>query len=972
MAAASGVRLGSATPFVGRDDLVSTVVDVLDEPRAFLLVEGEAGIGKTRLLQECLATAGLRERGVVIAACPPGQEPRPPLGPVVDGIRQCGRGVAGVRLSPLAGALRPLFPEWAADLPPRPEPLDEPAARRHRLFAALTEVIERLGVDVLVVEDAHWADDVTLEWLLTLSGRRLSLVVTYRPQEVLDGSMLRRLMSWRPIGTMPVRLSLKLFTPTQTGELVVAIAGPERARQEFVLALHEHTDGLPLAVVEILQLLQDHPDARADEWSREMLVGLQVPPTVRDSVLERFERLALDARAVLQAAAVLGAPATAELLAEVAGVAGLAETAGLGGALASGLLQDSGSDQFEFRHALDAKTVGEATPAPQRRRLHQRAAHALRQLDPRPVARLSRHFREAGDLANWSGYAQESADLAMASGDDRTAIKVLHELLTTVEWPVAEQVLLARKLGDTAAFGSVTLGDLGPLVVQSLRNVLAIGDLASPDRGEIRFVLARVLRQERQMQAAATEIEAAIPDLGHDASLAGRAMLILAVMVHPDWTMDRHLEWVGRATELEPRITSPEAGLRFTINRAAALLVLGEEDGWRVADKLPTSAPALREQRMIAGGLLNSARMAILWGHFERAREYLDIALTQLRDTGHHRGVCTARAALLVLDWYTGDWQDIAETATQLRESTDSPTTTIYWVRWIEGLLRLAGGDRAEAHQALTALNAQRDHLDPALVVPSGGLARLHLAGGAADKAVAVTGPEIELIERKGVWLWATDIAPVHVQALAALGRLDRAGELVERFARWEKDRHVPAAAAALCTCEATLAEGRGDHDEAAELFAEAARAWAALPRPYDQLLALERQGHSLLAAGKWDDALTVLSDAQAQLRQLGARWDADRVAHVLRQHKVEVPVASRRGRRGYGDELSPRELQVVALVAEGMTNRQVGKALHVSQKTIELHVTSAMRKLKVNSRTQLAITATRAGLVTLEPDGCY
>lgn len=970
MAAASGVRLGSATPFVGRDDLVSTVVGVLDEPGAFLLVEGEAGIGKTRLLRECLATAGLRERGVVVAVCPPMEQY--PLGPVVDGIRRYGRGIAGVRLSPLAGALRPLLPEWAADLPPRPEPLDDPRATRHRLFAALTEVIERLGVDVLVVEDAHWADDVTLEWLLTLRVRDLSLMVTYRPQEVPDGSMLRRLMSWRPVGATPARLSLRLFTPAQTGELVAAIAGPERASQEFVLALHERTGGLPLAVVEVLQLLQDRQDARDDEWSRETLLRLQVPQTVRDSVLDRFERLDLDARAVLQAAAVLGAPATAALLTEVAGLAqtsGLAQTPGLGGALASGLLQDGGSDQFEFRHALDAQTVGEGILAPQRRGLHQRAAHALRRLDPRPVARLSRHFREAGDVANWTGYAQEFADLAMASGDDRTAIMVLHELLTAVERPVSEGVRLARKLGETAAFGSVTLGELGPQVVQSLRDVLALGDLAPPDRGEIRFLLGRVLRQERQMRAAATEIEAAIPDLEHDAAQTGRALLILAMMVHPDWTLDRHLEWIDRATELEPSITSPEAGLRFTINRAAVLLVFGEEEGWRVADKLPTSAPTLRERQMIAGGLLNSARMAILWGHFDRAREYLDIALTQLRDTGQHRGMCTARAAALALDWYTGNWQGIAETATRLRESTDSPSTTIQGVRWIEGLLHLAGGQRAQAHRELTALNAERD-LDPVLGVPSAGLAWLHLADDAADKAVAVTEPEIELIERKGVWLWATDIAPVHVEALVTSGRLDRAGELVGQFAGWVKDRDVPAAAAALRTCEAMLAQGRGDLGAAAELFAEAARAWAVLPRPYDQQLALERQGRCLLAAKNWVDAFTVLCDVVTQLRQLGARWDADRIAHLLRRHAVHVPMASRRGRRSYGDELSPRELQVVALVTEGLTNRQIGKALHVSPKTIELHVSNAMRKLKVSSRTRLAIAAREAGLVTPELGG--
>jgi DNA-binding CsgD family transcriptional regulator len=363
----------------------------------------------------------------------------------------------------------------------------------------------------------------------------------------------------------------------------------------------------------------------------------------------------------------------------------------------------------------------------------------------------------------------------------------------------------------------------------------------------------------------------------------------------------------------------------------------------------------------------------MLWGRFDRAREYLDLALTELQDTGHQRGLRTARAAALALDWYTGAWQDIAKTAAELCESTDSPAPTLHCVRWVQGLLHLARGARADAGRQLASLNVElssKSPFDP-FAVPSAGLARLHLADDAAAEAVAVTGPDIDLIERKGIWLWAVDLAPVHVEALVTIGHLDRAEELVGQFARWERDRRVPAAAAALRTCQAVLSEGRSEHRDAAALFAEAARAWAALPRPYDELLAMERWGHCLLAAGEQDEALTVLSDAQARLRQLGARWDADRVAYVLRQHGIEVPVTSRRGRRGYGNELSPRELEVVALVTRGMTNRQIGKALFVSPKTIELHVGSAMRKLKVTSRTTLAIAAKEAGLIAPEPDGC-
>src|SRR5690606_31648641 len=117
--------------------------------------------------------------------CPPFRVPFT-LGPLVDAIRQATDQVAGLRLSGLAGTLRPLFPEWAEGLPPAPEPLEDARASRHRLFRALVEVLDRLGVTVLVAEDAHWADEATIEFLLfvvTQPARPMSLVVTYRPED---------------------------------------------------------------------------------------------------------------------------------------------------------------------------------------------------------------------------------------------------------------------------------------------------------------------------------------------------------------------------------------------------------------------------------------------------------------------------------------------------------------------------------------------------------------------------------------------------------------------------------------------------------------------------------------------------------------------------------------------------------------------------------------------------------------------
>src|SRR5690606_29331772 len=129
-------------------------------------------------------------------------------GPLVAALRQSRQEVAGLRLSPLAGALRPLFPAWATDLPPAPEPLSDPKAARHRLFRALADLLTGLEVSALVIEDVHWADVATLEFLLFLASRwqpspvgahpwqtPTSLIVTYRPEDVPPESLLLRLSS---------------------------------------------------------------------------------------------------------------------------------------------------------------------------------------------------------------------------------------------------------------------------------------------------------------------------------------------------------------------------------------------------------------------------------------------------------------------------------------------------------------------------------------------------------------------------------------------------------------------------------------------------------------------------------------------------------------------------------------------------------------------------------------------------------
>jgi predicted ATPase len=322
---------------VGRGRELTALCGALSRQPAVVLVEGEAGIGKSRLVREFLTSPDAQRHRSLVAVCPPFRQPYT-LGAVVDALRQATDSVAGLGLSALAGALRPLFPEWAADLPPMPEPVEDATASRHRLFRALVELLDCLEIALLVVEDVHWADDATLEFLLFLVSRQpqqVNLVVSYRPEDVAADSLLLRLTSRIPVDATALRLTLEPLDVTETEGLVSSMFSGAHVSMQFAAFLHQHTGGIPLAVEESVRLMYDRADlARRDgAWVRHRLENIVVPPTIRDAVLERARRLDPDAHLVVRSGAVIAEPADDVTLLAVTGLpdgrgqAGLAEAA---------------------------------------------------------------------------------------------------------------------------------------------------------------------------------------------------------------------------------------------------------------------------------------------------------------------------------------------------------------------------------------------------------------------------------------------------------------------------------------------------------------------------------------------------------------------------------------------------------------------------------------------------------------------
>jgi DNA-binding CsgD family transcriptional regulator len=956
----------AAPAFVGRGREVAVLGQALSQPPTVVLVEAEPGAGKSRLVQEFLASPEGRRHRMLVAVCPPFREALT-LGPIVDAIRQARDGVAGLRLTGLAGALRPLLPEWAPDLPAPPDPLEDPKAARHRLFRALAELVGALDVTGLVVEDVHWADAVTLEFLLFLAARRLpeplSLVVTFRPAEVPAGSLLRRLSSRLPAGTTQVRIALAPLDVAETAGMVSSMLHGGRVSGAFASFLHERTGGVPLAVEESVRLLNDRADLvfRGGEWVRRSLADLQVSPTIRDSVLERVQRLSRPAQDLLQAAAVFAEPTDAEV---VTAVAGLTEPRPLSEAVGSGLLREDDRARLAFRHAFMGQAVYEAIPGAARRRLHLLAGQALERSDPLPVVQLTRHFREANEVGRWCRYAEQAAARAVASGDRTSATTLLNELLATADLPDPTRARLARQLAATALVRREPIDDLHRQVVRTLRAVLDTATLSPVEEAQIRSPLGRLLAQQGDLSAGHAELERAIPHLGCDSVEAARAMTYLGWPSLSPWPASVHLEWLRRAADLDLTRLSPVDRMAVTADRATALLQLGEESGWAVAAEIPTDLAGAEAQRLLIRSHLNIGYVAILWGRFGVARERLATAAALADVDQYPRLSSKIMSARAELAWLTGAWAERDRWLAALRDTDDLEPLVQLAVTRLAGRRHIVEGARRPAEEQLQAaldgarrLGAADDALDPAAA-----LGQLWLAEGRVEDALAVTEEPIQPVTVKGLWFWATDIAPVRVEALAAAGRFDEAEALVSAYARGVRGRGVPAAQAGLATCRALLAGARGQ--SAAELFDRAAQAWDRLPRPYDALRARERAGVCLLGEGRVEAGLARLAEVWQGVSDLGARGDADRVAHRLREHGVEVRRPWRGGRRGYGSQPSPRELEVVRLVLAGKTNREIAQALHKSPRTVAGQLGSVMRKLGVSSRTELAVRVVEAGLL--------
>jgi DNA-binding CsgD family transcriptional regulator/tetratricopeptide (TPR) repeat protein len=975
----------TSSRFIGRGrelaELEAALADASAGRPSLAFIAGESGVGKTRLLKELERGALAADARVVSGECVSLGEDELPYAPIVAALRSLTRDGDPVldELGPATRAgLASLLPELAPATAVRTDERDPPA--QSRVFEALLTLLEQLGREtpvVLAIEDLHWADASTRAFLSflarSLRAERVLVVASYRPDELHRRHPLRPLLAELERGPRARRIELVALTRPELAEQLEDILGaaPDEAR---VARMFARSEGNPLFTEE---LLAAGLDGRGE-----------LPPTLRDALMVRIEALPQDAQEVLRVLAA-GRRLDHVLLAETSGLDAAALREAVREAAAGHVIEADDEGNYAFRHALLREVVHDDLLPGEHAELHLALARALehRMHDQGGSARLAagiaHHYLSAGDQPAAFAAAVRAGDKADEVHAHGEAASLYERALKL--WPrVPDPEGLAGIDHATLLCRAASTHDDNSRAEALYEAALAeIDETAEPYRAaDLLENLANVRWSLGAAEAGLATLERGLALLPADDPSPERALL-LGLRAKFLMLRGRHRSAVeaGRAALTAAEAASEPAARSRALNvLGSSLMALGQVDQGsrklREALDLAATDGCFPEER---AAYINLADFLHQWGRSDEARAVADEGSRRAVELGRPSSWIESIVAEIALD--TGDWP-----SAERHLPDPGPVTGTSFVNFAlrHAELALGQGDAARARSLLDNVDAASVNLDePQFLGVMGALrAELERRSGDLDAARAAIRRALDRIETctdDVVRLARVAAVGVVVEADAAQRACDLGDDEAHRRGLMEAEFHLgrvgaaaedggPVEEAWLRSAEAEHARATGQPDPA--LHEAAADAWEAVQRPYPAALMRWRAGEALVTAGERDAATTSLGRAHASASRLGAGWLRAEIEGLAARARlvlagadgdVPEPVAAVAAEDPFG--LTPRERQVLVLVAEGRTNREIGDSLFMAEKTASVHVSRILAKLDVRSRTEAAAVAHRLGL---------
>jgi DNA-binding CsgD family transcriptional regulator/tetratricopeptide (TPR) repeat protein len=978
---------------IGRRAELAALTAALDravagEP-AVVIVGGEAGVGKSRLVHELTGPARAAGARVLVGSCVELGGGGIPFAPLVEVLRTLAGELPGGELDALLGPARGELARLLPELEPgRTPPLSADGADASRVLELVLGVIGRLAAEeplVLVFEDLQWADrstlDLTALLVRGLGGRRVLLVCTVRSDELHRAHPFRQLAGRWEQQRAVERLELERLSAEDVAAQIHAISA-KRPDGELVDLVFERSEGIPLFVEELLGAVRD---GGVDQD--------YLPPSLRDVLLARADRLSAGAQHILRVASAAGRWAPDDLLAAVAGLPEADLYTALREAVEHQLLVvDPTGRGYAFRHALARAAVHEDLLPGERTRLHKAYAEALEGsaelagpgLGAAPM--LAHHWLAAHDLPRAlpaSVRAGRAAAEASAPAEAQRHFEIALELWTEV--PDAEQRagIDHPDLLDATAQAAYQAGAVDRALALVDEALEEVGTEGTAERRalllERRAGVLRDLSREPEGMADLEQAVALLPD--EPPSLASARVLgaLARSMLRAD-DLESCLVWAqravatakavgARAEELDAgstlgfalvhegqvdegfalidaarRAGTPLIALRAYINASDLLLMLGRHDeAAATADEGMELAAQAGLSRTLGAFLRGNKVEALL--HAGRWREAMALAAPGAEAGGVFAGgLLVLRAELQALSGRLPEGRaDLRDARRQLGDTTASQFAMP--LAWVDAELARAAGD----------LEGARAIVDRALSgAPAGDVERYVWP-------VVWMGARIEA-ERGLAARDARQAVPADAEQRADALRAQAAG----MPARWSHGYR------ALVAAE----HARLHRLDEVPAWMAAVEACRAVQKPYLLAYALVRHAEVLGAAGARDPAAAGVREALSLAEAMGATPLAEEARDLARRTRLDVePGAEPDDARPAPEPSSPeddelerlgltaREREVLLLVADGRSNGQIAEELVISRKTASVHVSNILAKLGVATRVEAAALAHRRGL---------